>query len=391
MSLREKKCEKALLRSSFGTKRDWHVKINERRFEDGWKEFAKYHELHVGDFLVFRHAGDLVFDVMVFDPSCCEREYSNFVHVKQEIESSSSSSSSSSEEEDDESDLRALKKQKQVKITIPEENVDSYVPENPYFLVNLTAYGATSSKKHIPMKFAMENGLRNRHGEILLVDEEGRSWVAEQKYKKSDGQDYIGNGWRTFCTANYLKEGDTFFLELTHKANKPVFKMTRLKRFLKTEKDGSSSTKNPKSSATMKATYGRNGQPKIPRDFARRNNLTRRHAKMILINEGGSSWLVSLVKDKSGGIHMGHGWSVFAAANGIREGDAFMLQLVKVGHMPVMRIYGVERAKKRNMENNQTGSLEDFEDVKGIIVKDVHSSRIEASSFSKPNQNSEEV
>ena len=83
--LKGEECEKAVLRSLSG--KLWHVKINGRRFEDGWKEFAKYHALHVGDFLVFRHEGNMVFDVMVFDPSTCEREYTSF-DVKQEMETS---------------------------------------------------------------------------------------------------------------------------------------------------------------------------------------------------------------------------------------------------------------------------------------------------------------
>ncbi|KAA8524999.1 hypothetical protein F0562_011363 [Nyssa sinensis] len=70
--LNGQKCESGLLRSIQG---DWLVKINGRRFEDGWTKFAEDHDLQVGDFLVFRHEGDMVFHIMVFDSSTCQKEY----------------------------------------------------------------------------------------------------------------------------------------------------------------------------------------------------------------------------------------------------------------------------------------------------------------------------
>ncbi|XP_065851143.1 B3 domain-containing protein REM9-like [Euphorbia lathyris] len=72
--LNVQECEKAMLRSQKGEKL-WPVKINGRRFEDGWKQFVKDHDLKIGDFLVFRHHGDLVFNVLVLDSTTCEKEY----------------------------------------------------------------------------------------------------------------------------------------------------------------------------------------------------------------------------------------------------------------------------------------------------------------------------
>lgn len=65
-------CDSAVLRS-YG--RTWSVKIRDRSFEDGWQDFAQDHDLHVGDFLVFRYGGNMVFDVVVFDTSACQRQY----------------------------------------------------------------------------------------------------------------------------------------------------------------------------------------------------------------------------------------------------------------------------------------------------------------------------
>ncbi|KAL6985111.1 hypothetical protein U1Q18_018489 [Sarracenia purpurea var. burkii] len=102
--------DRAVLRTSCG---EWEVKVGAggRRFEDGWADFAKRHDLQVGDFLVFRHEGDMVFDVIVFDPSACEREsYPRFdvsemdSSEEQEQSSESVSEMDSSEEQEQSSE-----------------------------------------------------------------------------------------------------------------------------------------------------------------------------------------------------------------------------------------------------------------------------------------------
>lgn len=45
-------------------------------FDEGrWSEFVESHALHVGDFLVFEHTKDLRFNVLVFDPTACEKNF----------------------------------------------------------------------------------------------------------------------------------------------------------------------------------------------------------------------------------------------------------------------------------------------------------------------------
>ncbi|KAF2302829.1 hypothetical protein GH714_008585 [Hevea brasiliensis] len=333
--LKGQKCEKAVLRSIAG--KLWYVKVNGCRFEDGWEEFVRDHDLHVGDFLVFRHEGDMVFDVMVFDPSACQREYLSF-DVKEEIETPEA------EEVAKESDLGDLTKNKQVKTTFKGKAVSS-VLERPYFVVNVSFYSARNSrivthqiynfKQNVPRKFARANGLKNRRCKIVLMDQEGRSWPAELGYKKSDGQVYIGQGWNAFRNANDLHAGDSFLLELIKNGRKPILKMYRNPNKTKKEvtdhttKAGSFSSRLPHFYVTMKTTHLKKRQLKIPRNFARRNGLCRKCFKMILTNEKGSSWVVSAGKCTSGDAFIGRGWIAFAKENGLREGDVFLLELVK--------------------------------------------------------------
>jgi len=57
------------------SEKTWQVKIQGRRLTVGWKEFASAHDFRVGDIIVFRHEGSLVFHVTALGPSCCEIQY----------------------------------------------------------------------------------------------------------------------------------------------------------------------------------------------------------------------------------------------------------------------------------------------------------------------------
>lgn len=68
--------------------RTWIVKIEGHRLTQGWKEFAKAHDLRVGDVVIFRHEGDMLFHVTAFGTSFCEIQYApSSIHVKVKEES----------------------------------------------------------------------------------------------------------------------------------------------------------------------------------------------------------------------------------------------------------------------------------------------------------------
>ncbi|MCD7447582.1 hypothetical protein HAX54_031611 [Datura stramonium] len=68
--------EDAILRSA-GKK--WVVKLKGGRLEDNWKKFAEDLNFQLGDMLVFRHEGGMVFDVSIFDSSHSDREYAEYL------------------------------------------------------------------------------------------------------------------------------------------------------------------------------------------------------------------------------------------------------------------------------------------------------------------------
>ncbi|XP_015075288.1 B3 domain-containing protein REM5-like [Solanum pennellii] len=64
-----KHMKNAILRSAG---KRWVVKVKRGWLEDNWKIFVEDVNLQLGDILVFRHEGDMVFDVSIFDSSHCE-------------------------------------------------------------------------------------------------------------------------------------------------------------------------------------------------------------------------------------------------------------------------------------------------------------------------------
>ncbi|XXG49259.1 hypothetical protein AAC387_Pa02g3491 [Persea americana] len=74
-NLKGDKCDKAILNSPLG--KSWHVKVCGGNacmwFADGWFDFVQGHDLQLGECLVFRYDGDMVFYVIVFATSASEK------------------------------------------------------------------------------------------------------------------------------------------------------------------------------------------------------------------------------------------------------------------------------------------------------------------------------
>ncbi|KAM7489201.1 hypothetical protein LguiB_026685 [Lonicera macranthoides] len=172
--------------------RKWKVKIINGRVmeEEGWSKFWEENEVEVGDFLVFRHEGDLVFEVLLFDPSALLKPILfPPPHVKQEIIL-----------DDHQSPLLAkcvkqrkfhgsnkIPKGKQracTKFGYEDKATSSrntHSDGHPYFTSTLTPYNIKSAL-NIPMKFARPNGLAGRDCEMIMKDERGRSWPLRLKH-----------------------------------------------------------------------------------------------------------------------------------------------------------------------------------------------------------------
>ncbi|KAL0718221.1 hypothetical protein Bca4012_067543 [Brassica carinata] len=61
--------------TSDATDQTWQVIQEERRLTRGWKEFTEAHDLRIGDIVIFKLEGSMVFHVTPFGPSCCDIQY----------------------------------------------------------------------------------------------------------------------------------------------------------------------------------------------------------------------------------------------------------------------------------------------------------------------------
>uniref|UniRef100_M4F8U5 TF-B3 domain-containing protein n=1 Tax=Brassica campestris TaxID=3711 RepID=M4F8U5_BRACM len=64
----------------------WEVIQEGRTLTGGWKDFTTAHDLRIGDLVIFKHEGDMVFHVTPFGPSCCEIQYTHPHIIKEEAD-----------------------------------------------------------------------------------------------------------------------------------------------------------------------------------------------------------------------------------------------------------------------------------------------------------------
>lgn len=72
--------------------------------------------------------------------------------------------------------------------------------------------------------------------------------------------------------------------------------------------------------------------------FAKLNGLNNRHCRMMLRDQKQRSWPAELGYDRYH-VYIRHGWCEFRKANGLKEGDAFILKLIAEGKNPIMELH----------------------------------------------------
>uniref|UniRef100_M4ENB7 TF-B3 domain-containing protein n=1 Tax=Brassica campestris TaxID=3711 RepID=M4ENB7_BRACM len=142
----------------------WEVIREGRTLTKGWKEFTEAHDLRIGDIVIFKHEGDMVFHVTPFGPSCCEILWSDA---------------------DD----------------APTFSYDYC------FLAEVTPTNQKDDKMFLPVEAMRCGALNQQCKEVKLVNKEGKSWTARFGFSESDGAYYISRGWRKFCHDNRCTNG----------------------------------------------------------------------------------------------------------------------------------------------------------------------------------------
>ncbi|CAI9087736.1 OLC1v1021884C1 [Oldenlandia corymbosa var. corymbosa] len=282
-SLGGKSYRQAVLRSG---NKEWKVKVIDQYLREGWSEFATDNKLDSGDYVAFKHEGDMVFEVW-------------FSGAYDEFEKEDSSAM---EDDDDDggnegegiaADLagvkqnhsKKMKSRDQVRIRrgskLTELLTASGLKEGDPFKFELIENGSTPVVKilpynftadsagveepkskpqkidkgeraietdkndscpffhstimpyclshrqllHLPLKFCRSNGLIEKL-EMILIDERQRSWPV--KLKLMGSHFCITTGWQEFREGNELKEGDAYRFEIIKNGSnkKPIARFT---------------------------------------------------------------------------------------------------------------------------------------------------------------------
>ncbi|KAL0813301.1 hypothetical protein Bca101_069744 [Brassica carinata] len=154
----------------------WEVIREGRTLTRGWKEFTEAHDLRIGDIIIFKHEGDIVFYVTPFGPSCCEIQYTHPHIVKEEADADDA----------------------------PTFSYDYC------FLAEVTATNQKDDKMFLPVEAMWCGALSQQCKEVKLQNKEGKSWTESFGFSESDGAYYISRGWRKLCRDNRCTNGALF-------------------------------------------------------------------------------------------------------------------------------------------------------------------------------------
>ncbi|MCD7446389.1 hypothetical protein HAX54_005997 [Datura stramonium] len=343
----------------------WPVKVNGRRLEEGWEEFIKDHDLQVGDILIFRHEGDMEFEVAIFDSSQCVREYQQGVHGREEEKACIVEESSMK---------LAFKEKPKPNIRTSGKafsNVDAAYKDvylsHSHFTCTIRPYSLSKYCLCIPKQFAQENRLYGRKCMITMRDEQ-RSWTLSVY---TNGKNtYIGSGWHEFCTTNCLKEGDRLIFEIVSDGETPIFRFHDLRespslqaevtrKYLDAERMSDKDVRlktsdvttpksqvaastcadaNPHFISTIKPYTVRFPMLYLPMAFAKLNGLLNRR-ELILVDEKRRTWSVWLGRIDKNHFGIKRGWRQFIKANGVEVGDTYKFELTNNGTIPVVHFH----------------------------------------------------
>ncbi|VVB08919.1 unnamed protein product [Arabis nemorensis] len=370
----------------------WKVKMSGRRLSDGWKEFAVANNLQIGDVLLVRYEGDLVFFVSDLGPNCSETRDiappptpSNNNVVQGVIE---------------------LPRKKKLKKKSPEtEAGSSSSSDKSCFVAIVTASSLRTDTLYLPQYFTNSNGLTRKCCKIVLIDGGERSWALDLRFNNSSDTFYISRGWRNFCDENGQKAGGFFMFKLVGSGETPVLSFcptesyndrkqrdcaeasgreslspevsceeenievieiessedecSLMESLLEIEKTKYSPKRKVLSYSSYSPCHKRLVTFALPPDYIRIRRLTlpmpflrendiSKPGEIYLLGKDGTKWLTNLLLDKKGSMRLGKGWKEFVKANGVKTG--FTLKLIWEDTTPVFSLCDVESTIDREQE-----------------------------------------
>ncbi|XP_018475787.1 B3 domain-containing protein REM13-like [Raphanus sativus] len=364
----------------------WKVELTGRILNDGWGDFAVANNLQIGNVVLVRYEGDLVFHVSDLGPS-----FSQIQHIKPPPQNTN----------DDDESLMEKFQQKQRPV--------SYSSCHKRFVTfTLPPDYATICRLTLPNLFVKENGM-NKPEEIRVLGKDGTKWPISLLLDKK-GIMSLGKGWKEFVKANGLETGFTLklmweedttpsfslccaesasdrdeeaYLESIKKQSLSIDRRIRdksskderrswerekihlrgrsyvgdieevpINKKVKTNSHGteavSSSLDNSCFVAFVTDWSLNTDTLYLPRYFTCSNGLTRKCRKIVLIDAGGRSWELDLRFNESSDIfYISPGWRSFCDENGLEAGGFFTFKIGGNGETPVLSFCPMESMDSR--------------------------------------------
>ncbi|XP_049349779.1 B3 domain-containing protein REM9-like [Solanum verrucosum] len=204
----------------------WPMKVNGHRFEVGWVEFVEQQGLKLGDILMFRHEGNMEFEVSIFDSTHCDREYVEYMeeggggggdHTSEEI-----SKKFKSKEDATERPWRKIKSSKKASSHVKAATHHKSFGHSQ-IECTIREYCLSRGYLHLPRQFTYANGLANKKSDLIIRDERQRSWNVKLSSSKTRTS-IIGCGRTKFFADNCLKKGDCIMFEVVTNGEIPIWK-----------------------------------------------------------------------------------------------------------------------------------------------------------------------
>nr|VDC93216.1 unnamed protein product [Brassica oleracea] len=221
----------------------WEVKMDGRRLTQGWEKFATGHAFKVGDIVIFRHDGDLLFHVT---PNSDSEKYQQ-QHTRE----------------------------------------TRYSSDNSCLVARVT-----------------ESNLIN-DALIILMNEDGKPWTLFLKYYDTSGHVYIRRGWRSFYQANRKRAKDVLTFKLVKTGTKPVLQLRAYSVYNRRSSSSSSISQDRFVTLTLRPYNLKNSKLCLPVLFVKANGI-KNAREITLIDRYGVKRTTSLKPDdKYGRVRLG--------------------------------------------------------------------------------------
>ncbi|XVF17763.1 hypothetical protein REPUB_Repub10bG0151800 [Reevesia pubescens] len=284
----------------------WQVEL--RKCDDmvwlqkGWKEFAEYYSLELGDFVVFRYEGNAYFHVLIFDKSASEIEYPYTI----------------TEDDDDDMSVELC-----VDISASRKNKEkSHLPCGPCPQPHKKTRTDSPNQPGTNLKFEILSSCNSPDDPKSRRIKDGNLKKVETSHR-STGQ----------VDATKGVEGITAQRSMKTELLSCVQQLTATEKAHSYQRAGAfKSTGNPFFIAVMRPSFVRDYyRMSIPTNFARKF-LKMQNGNLTLCDSAGKTWPAKYYrgpKDKNLSAKVNGGWRAFARDNNLDVGDICVFELIK--------------------------------------------------------------